>query len=253
MATIDHDGRTTAYRVVDGAAPPVLFVHGSGGTGRVWAGQRRLDRTVVTLDLSGHGHSTDVDAAPGRPTLSAYVADVLAVRDATGARALCGNSLGGAVVLAAVLEADPPVDAAVIAGGGATLPVADFLLAWLRDDFDRAVEFLHGPDRLFHDPPDRVRERSAAAMRAVGRRVTERDFLTCDDFDVADRLSAVSVPLLALTGEHDALTPPARHEALAAAVPDGRWETVPGAAHLSMLERPSAFGDALEGFLRDVV
>ncbi|MFC7165478.1 alpha/beta fold hydrolase [Halospeciosus flavus] len=254
---VDHDGRTTAFRRTARGAdgPPVLFVHGSGGSHRIWKAQlSRLSRDVpvVALDLSGHGDSDDVDTPPGEETLHAYARDVLAVAEETGASVLCGNSLGGAVVLRAVLDHGADPDALVLAGSGAKLTVADPLREWLDDDFERAVAFLHGEDRLFHDPDDRLLELSRDGMEAVGRAVTRRDFLSCHTFDVRDRLDEVTAPTLALTGEHDALTPPAYHEFLAEHVPDAEWTTVPDAAHLAMLENPTAFDEALLGFLDDL-
>jgi pimeloyl-ACP methyl ester carboxylesterase len=253
METASHHGRRTAYRRHDrgGDGAPVLFVHGSGGSHDVWKAQTRLadERPVIAMDLSGHGESDDVDASPGFETLSAYVDDVVAVAEATDARVLCGNSLGGAAVLRVVLARELPLEAVVLTGVGARLAVLDDLLQWLRSDFERAVAFLHEPNRLFHDPEDELTAVSREALLETGQAVTERDFRTCHTFDVRSRLGDVDVPTLAVAGEHDALTPPWYHESLAEGVPDGRWTTVADAAHLAMLERPEAFNDAVTSFL----
>ena len=253
METVTHHGRETAYRRHDrgGDADPILFVHGSGGSHAVWKSQARLadDRPVVALDLSGHGASDDVAAEPGYEALSAYVDDAVAVAAATDACVLCGNSLGGAVAMTALLERDVDLDAAVLAGTGAKLAVLDDLLRWLRDDFERAIEFLHGPDRLFHDPDERLLEASRETLHAAGRAVTERDFRTSHAFDVRGRLGDIDVPTLAVVGEYDALTPPWYHETLAERIPDAEWTTVEDAAHLAMLERPTGFNEALTDFL----
>ena len=268
MDTVSHDGRTTAYRVTDRSGDsasvgdaasdddaPLLCVHGSGGTHAVWKsqlGRLSRDRPVAALDLSGHGDSEDTDADAGPDVLDAYARDVLAVADDTNACVLVGNSLGGAVVLRAVLDHGATPDAVVLAGSGAKLAVTDELRRWLAGDdggFDHAVEFLHGDDLLFHDASDRALEFSKQAMREAGRSVVERDFLTCHSFDVRDRLGDVDCPVLALTGEHDRLTPPSYHQYVAENVSDGEWTTVPDAAHLSMLEAPGAFNDAVSAFL----
>jgi 3-oxoadipate enol-lactonase len=258
METVTHDGRETAYRVRgDGPGAPALFVHGSGGTHAVWKSQlARLadDRPVAALDLSGHGESEDVVTDPGSETLDAYARDVQAVARETGAGVLVGNSLGGAVVLTAVLDHGASPDAVVLAGSGAKLAVLDDLLGWLAGEdggFDRAVEFLHGDDLLFHDPDDRDLAFSKTAMRECGRAVVERDFLSCHNFDVRDRLGEVDCPMFALTGEHDRLTPPAFHEYVAEHVQVGGWTTVADAAHLSMLEAPVRFNDAVSEFLEE--
>lgn len=253
MDTITHHGRETAYRLSDrgGDGTPVLFVHGSGGSHSVWKGQFRLsdERPVAALDLSGHGESDDVDAAPGWSALSAYADDVLAVADAVDAGVLAGNSLGGAVVLHAAIERDADPEALLLIGTGARLAVLEDLLEWLDADFQRALEFLHGRDCLFHDPDEKLADLSRTAMHEAGQAVVARDFRSCHTFDVRDRLDAVGAPALALTGEHDRLTPPWYHDFLADELPDGEWTTVDDAAHLSMLERPAAFNETVSGFL----
>ena len=251
MERVSHDGRETAYRIVDdGGSPVVLYVHGSGGSHRVWARQYESPgRSVAALDLSGHGDSEDVRTAAGEATLSAYADDVVAVAEAVDADVLVGNSLGGAVAQWVALEREWGPAALVLTGTGPTLPVFDGLREWLRTDFERAVEFLHTRDRLFHDVEDALAERSRAEMRATGQAVTRRDFLTCHRFDVTERLSAIDVPTLALCGEHDQLTPREYHERLARRIPGGEFAVVPDAAHLAMLERPSAFDEAVDGFL----
>jgi len=256
MERVSHDGRTTAYERMDrgGDGATLLCVHGSGATHALWKaqlGRLSTERPVVSLDLSGHGDSEDVGTEVGPDTLAAYVDDVLAVARAEGATVLCGNSLGGAVVQALLLERSFDADAAVLAGSGAKLAVHEDIREWLASDFDRAVSFLHGEDLLFHDPDARTLEFSEAAMRAVGRAVTERDFLSCHTFDVRDRLSEIDVPTFALTGEYDGLTPPTYHEYLAEHVPDGGWATVDDAAHLSMLEEPAGFNAAVSDFLAE--
>lgn len=251
METVTHHGRETAYRRIDRGAegPATLCVHGSGGSHALWRGQFRLAdrRPVVALDLSGHGESGDADADPGYEALSAYVDDAVAVAEETDARVFVGNSLGGAVVQWLALEREYPVEGLILAGTGAKLAVLEDLLRWLDDDFERAVEFLHGPDRLFHAADEETLDRSKATMRAAGRAVTRRDFRTCHEFDVRDRLDELDVPALAVVGEHDRLTPRRYHEYLAAEMPDCEMAVIDDAAHLAMVERPRAFNEAVAG------
>jgi len=254
MQTVTHHGRETAYEVFDrgGDGAGVLCVHGSGGTRAVWKSQARIadDRPVVALDLSGHGDSEDVDADAGYETLSAYADDVVAVADATDATVLCGNSLGGAVVMHCLLERTDEfaVDGAVYAGTGAKLAVLSDLRDWLANDFERAVDWLHDPGRLFENPADELVELSKTAMLHCGQRIVERDFLTAHTFDVRDDLQEISVPGRAIVGEHDALTPPRYHDYLASELPDCDVAVVEDAAHLAMLERPDGFNAALADF-----
>jgi 3-oxoadipate enol-lactonase len=252
METSSHEGRTTAYEQVgedrDGAS--VVYVHGSGADKDIWRGQlERSTRPGVALDLSGHGDSADIDAKPGYETLSAYADDVLAVVHETESEVLVGNSLGGAVCLHLALEREMSPTALVLAGTGAKLAVREDLLTWLDEDFEQAVEFLHGSGLLFHDPDTDALERSRTTMCAVGQAVTRRDLRSCHTFDVRRRLGEIDSPVLALCGEHDGLTPPRYHEYLAANIPDSDLTVLPEAAHLAMVERPDAFSDAIDNFL----
>jgi len=257
METVTHDGRETAYRLAgdshddDIDAARVLYVHGSGGTHRLWGGQYAPDgptHPAVAIDLSGHGDSGDVETEPGPETLEAYARDVRAVAEATGADVLVGNSLGGAVCLHLAIGTDFDPAALVLAGTGAKLAVFEDLRTWLAEDFERAIEFLHGPDRFFHDADARTVERSRQAMYETGQAVTRRDFLTCHRFDVRDELPTVDVPTLAVVGEHDSLTPPSYHEYLADQT-GGTYAEIDDAAHLAMVEQPAAFNERVGAFL----
>lgn len=251
MDRVDHDGRTTAYRVVggDGDGPRTLYVHGSGGSHRVWGHQCSPDgpaRPASALDLSGHGDSEDLDG--DRPVLRAYARDVAAVADVVDADALVGSSLGGAVVLQSVLDGAVDPGAIVLAGTGSRLPVDEELRSLLAEDFDAAIDRLHGEDVLFHDADDRTVERSKATMRDAGQAIVRSDFAACDAFDVTDRLDEIAVPALAVVGEYDRLTPPAFHRTLATEMPDCEYRELSDAAHLAMLDRPAAFNAVLADF-----
>jgi 3-oxoadipate enol-lactonase/4-carboxymuconolactone decarboxylase len=63
--------------------------------------------------------------------------------------------------------------------------------------------------------------------------------------DVRDRLSQMHVPVLAIAGAADIVTPPALAEEVASGVPDGRAVVVEGAAHLAPAERPEAVAGLL--------
>ena len=257
MQTVHHHGRATAYAMSnrDAPGPAILFVHGSGGSKSVWRAQVRLadQHPIVRMDLSGHGESTDIDADPGWGTRSAYASDVIAVAEATDARVLVGNSLGGAVILHLVLFRQYVPDAIGLVGSGAKLAVLEDLLSWLETDFDRAIEFLHQPGHLFGSADDEVVAESKAMMRACGREVTHRDFRTCHMFDVRDEIGDIQVPMLAVVGAEDRLTPPWYHEFLANEIPTCDWTAIEEAAHLVMLERPEPFNHTLLDFLESTV
>jgi 3-oxoadipate enol-lactonase len=67
--------------------------------------------------------------------------------------------------------------------------------------------------------------------------------------DSREMLGRISVPTLVVVGEEDVLTPPAEAEAMGAAIPGSRVAVIPRAGHISNLENPAAYNDAVAGFL----
>lgn len=249
---VDHAGRRTAYRTrgADGEEVPIVFVHGAGASHAVWRAQFRLARLrpVAAVDLSGHGESEDVDAEPGWETTEAYTSDVVAVVEEVDAGFVVGHSLGGAIAIHLAATRARRVDAIAVIGIGRRMPVHEEMLRLCESDFDALISFLHKRDRLFHDPDEGTLDASRAAMIGCGQAVALRDFLTADRLDLRADLGRVDVPVLALCGEHDRITPVHVHENLVELLPSARLEVIEEAAHMPMLERPAAVNDALSTF-----
>ncbi|HTZ53594.1 MAG TPA: alpha/beta fold hydrolase [Candidatus Acidoferrum sp.] len=224
----------------------LVFVHGAGCTGDVFAAQTRGLPDAVALTLPGH-------TTPGAPASIEAFADAVAHElDARGINdaVLCGHSMGGAIALELALRAEPRVRAVVMLSSGARLRVAPAILDRLEADFEGAAHEL--AQYFYADPtPERLRA-SVAMMHAVGQAQTLRDFRACDAFNRVDRLEEVALPLLALTGERDLLTPPKFAVTLADRVPGASARIVPGAGHLAMAERPGDVNDALRAFVNHV-
>ncbi len=256
MEYIDHHGRETAYRYAarGGRDTTCVFVHGSGADHRVWKSQDRLarDMAIAAIDLSGHGDSDDIATPPGSETLDRYAEDVQAVFEAVDGDVLVGNSLGGAVSMWVALEYECDLTGMCLVGTGAKLAVHERIRRMLSEDFDTAVETLHRPGWLLKEPESPLGEASRQAMYEVGRRITERDFLTCHKFDIRDRLDEIEVETLTIGGMDDRLTPPWYHEFLDEQIPQSRLVLVDDAAHLLMLEEPETFNEHLAAFVDEL-
>jgi pimeloyl-ACP methyl ester carboxylesterase len=116
-----------------GSGPPLLAVHGLGGSGRYW---RRLaddvgDRLeVVAPDLAGFGSS----AKPGgeRYDLASHVADLDAALGGDAAPvAVVGHSIGGVIAAAWAVERAERVSALVLLA--TPFPPGDGENAWMRE------------------------------------------------------------------------------------------------------------------------
>lgn len=114
---------TTQLPTVPTNKPPVIFVHGAGTSGSVWAFWQKAfvqaGWPTYNLDLRGHGNSDPVDLS--RTSIFDYVADVDAVAgQLKTAPVVIGWSMGGHVAVIAAsqggysacvaLDPDPPVD-----------------------------------------------------------------------------------------------------------------------------------------------
>lgn len=70
------------------------------------------------------------------------------------------------------------------------------------------------------------------------------------DWDITERLGAVEVPVLVISGEHDEATPELVR-VLVEALPHAHWELFEGASHSTHLEQPERFLETLATFLAE--
>jgi len=89
-----------------------------------------------------------------------------------------------------------------------------------------------------------IRENTPAGVAAALRAMAARP-------DSTSLLAGIRCPVLCVAGEEDTLTPPEVARAMAERIPGGRAMVVSGAGHLTNLEAPQAFNDALAGFLSE--
>jgi pimeloyl-ACP methyl ester carboxylesterase len=229
--------------------PAIVFVHATRLTRGMWAGQvERLSDTcrVVTLDLPGHGvRASERFTLDGGAEVVGRVID-----DAAGGRAIVvGLSLGGYVAMHLAERAPERVRGLVLAGATADpvgLRAAPYLaLAGLMGAFDG-----HGLDTLnrwfferryvpaIADPivsGGFWSSGGAAALRCLAGQ------------SFKPTLAAYPGPTLILNG---ALDIPFRldQKGFAAVARDVRTVRIAGATHLSNLDRPAAFSEAVRRF-----
>jgi 3-oxoadipate enol-lactonase len=67
--------------------------------------------------------------------------------------------------------------------------------------------------------------------------------------DTTARLGQIAVPALVIAGELDQGTPVAMAETLARGIPNASLTVLKEASHLSAVEQPEAFAEAVVGFI----
>ena len=67
--------------------------------------------------------------------------------------------------------------------------------------------------------------------------------------DLLDRLQEIDCPTLVIVGEQDPGTPPEMARLIQENLRGSRLVVIPAAAHLSNIEQPAAFNDAITSFL----
>ena len=88
-----------------------------------------------------------------------------------------------------------------------------------------------------------------AEMAADVRPESMRTALTLmAETDQRDLLPRIGVPTLLIWGEDDVRSPLRVARQFEQAIPDSRLVVIPGAGHVSNLERPEAFNDAVRRF-----
>ncbi len=245
-----------AYGDAAAGRPPVVLVHGAGGTHLHWPPQvRRLaGARVLALDLPGHGQSAAADAATqAASSIEVKASAVLAVLDALGiARAVVvGHSMGGAIALALALARPERVAGLGLVGTGARLRVAPEILDGLTRDFAGTVAAI--VERMFGpQAPERLKALALKRMLEVDARVLRADWDACNAFDVRERLGEIAAPCLVVTGSADVMTPEKYARFLAESLPAARLHVEAGAGHMVMLERPEAVAQVLGEWVRGV-
>jgi 3-oxoadipate enol-lactonase len=93
-------------------------------------------------------------------------------------------------------------------------------------------------------------------VRDMIRRTSPRGYVGCCHairaLDLTDRLAAVRLPTLVIVGAQDVGTPLAASQVIHGQIKGSELVILDPASHLSNLEQPEAFTQALEGFLRRV-
>ena len=223
----------------------IVLVHGAGGSAATWFMQLKGLSDVFrvhALELNGHGESEDRNESD---TGHAYLEDVDSVTSELSRPILGGHSMGGALAQLYALSHPDSVSGIVLIGTGARLRVAPGIFDLLENDFGTYIQALGG--FMFDSRSDpRLIEASRAEASRCNPEVISRDFRMCDEFDIMNEVSRISVPALVIVGESDVMTPPKYSQYLADKIEGAELKVIPKAGHAAMLEQPGMVNRAIK-------
>ncbi|MDX3850038.1 alpha/beta hydrolase [Streptomyces sp. AK02-01A] len=245
-----------------GSGTTVVLAHGWAAGRRVWSTVTdRLIRSghrVVLYDQRGHGASS-----LGKEPIAVrrFGEDLAAVLGETGSRdaVLVGHSGGGFAAMA-YATADPAaarrLRGLVLLGTAAhDQETPDSEVRMMGSAlFSRALRRPALGRRLLGQTMGKKADPYALEVNrqmfaALSPRVRADCFRSSRGMDLRAGLAAVRVPAVVLAGEHDRVVGPELGRAVADALPDARFDLLPGAGHMLPLERPAEIVRAVAGLV----
>ena len=255
---IKANGININYRI-DGPedAPWIVFSNSLATSMAMWDEQAAALKDsfrVLRYDQRGHGGT---DAPAGRYAFDTLLADALALLDGLGIKKahFAGLSMGGATALGLAERYPDRFDRIVVCDSPcqSTPQSAQQWEERIAVATEKGIEALVEPTVGRWFPPEILAKNPPHLdkVRAMIRTTPVNGFIGCAaalaDHDYASAVAAVKHPVLFLVGEKDAPAPAMRklHEKL----PGSRYTELPGAGHISNMDRPTEFNRAIREFL----
>jgi len=260
-------GEMTYVELGEGDGPPIVFVHGLGGSWQNWLEnlpRAAQERRAIAVDLPGFGTSpmpTEEISVPLYARLVKELLDQLGIERAV----LVGNSMGG-FVAAELCIRYRRVDRLVLAAAcgistrslrrrpTVTLFRMGRLISSAALAHSRAVA---ARPRLRHPVlatvirhPSRLR---ADVLFQIMPRSNTPGFMPALEallgYDFTDRLGEIGCATLLVWGREDILVPVADADEYERLIPDARKVVFDETGHMPQLERPGEFNDLLMSFV----
>lgn len=260
MPFCDNDGVKIHYEV-EGSGPEVVMIHGFAADLEInWrlpgvADALKTENRLVMMDCRGHGKSDK----PKDPSMygARMLGDITALMDHLGIERanFLGYSMGSHLCLNLLLTQPERFKSVIL--GGFVLPnrgqedfsterhdtVAKALLA---DSLEEVADPVAREFRRFAESTGGDLKALAAVMAAW---TENEDAQLSDTKTLADRIRAISIPLMTILGNDDFL--PGDKSRLSMLVPDGCHFIIQGKDHLTVVPDPK-FRMAVKAFLNYV-
>jgi pimeloyl-ACP methyl ester carboxylesterase len=248
-----------------GSGPALVLIHGFPFNSTMWIEQLKglaKIRRACAVDLRGHGYSK-VDDLDGF-SMDLFADDVAKTLDDIGADQVdvMGLSMGGYVALAMWRRHRDRIRSIILADTKAEADSdeakagRDKVAAMLREKGDEGIEQLANdltPKLTAPNPSAEVVDHIRRMILTTPPEVAAADAIAMRDRpDSTPDLAEITMPVLWIQGEQDALMPPDSVRAAAGKIPNGRFETVPNGGHVSPMENPAEANKIITAFLNEV-
>jgi 3-oxoadipate enol-lactonase len=267
MPWLECNSRRIHYELAGPAdGPACVLVNGLTQYVRLWQPFRDAvvakGFQVVSFDMLGQGQSD-------KPSLFIHQDDQVAVLgrlvENLGDRPIfvAGISFGGVIALRYAIEHGDKITGLIPMSSFAEIPEQLYLFgtalrtglilggtSFLQDllfPMNFSSEWLHTMRHLI----DLARHRGWLANDVYALQNLMESFLEFEP--LTEKLSAIRVPTMILTGEYDFLTPRPLQESLRAHIPDSALVILPRAYHAFTLEKPALTAYLLTRFAEDVM
>jgi pyruvate dehydrogenase E2 component (dihydrolipoamide acetyltransferase) len=258
------DGMRLFYVLAGRGEPPLVFLHGIGGTQSTWQAVLpafAAHYRVCAVDLPGHGKSdkpapeTADYSLVGMGRAAAQALDALHLVPAV----LIGHSLGGAVAMQVALENPEIVSRLVLvdcAGLGTEINPELLDRVEAEPSREEARKLL---DLFFYDPryilesgvEDTYRQRMEPGAQEALRTIAAANFgRSGQRTGLPPRLGQVKVPVLILWGAEDRVIPATHAQLGAQGMGRAQVAILEGVGHVPQLEDADGFVAAVQSFLR---
>jgi len=257
-------GFEMAYDDTGGNGIPLLLIHGFPLDRTYWATQVKalVDvARVIAPDLRGFGESTMSGDAV---SIDTYADDLRALLDGLGIKhaVVAGLSMGGYIAFAFYRKNPERVRGLILANTKAGADSSEGKKG--RDDnamLAREKGVAAVAEKMFPkmltpktatEQPDLAANINAMMTRQSVAGVVGALGAMRDRPDSTPTLAEISVPTLVITGSEDNLIPPKESELMRDGIRGARLVVIPGAAHLSNIERAVEFNQEVREFLKSM-
>jgi len=238
--------------------PVIIFIHGFPFDKKMWNGQlETLSRNFrcIAIDLPGYGNSTgDISIESYADLLDDFM-HMMQIESA----AICGLSMGGYIALRAIVKYPERFSHLLLCD---TQCIADtdegrkkrystieliekeglgpFAEGFMKNIFTE--KNLQGNENYIQTIKATILSTKPETVTATLKALAART-------ETCSNLKDIKVPTLVICGEEDKITPVKQSQFLQENIQGAKLKLLPGAAHMSNLEQPALFNEAVSEFM----